>query len=98
MGGFDDEDAAKKWLKKSGVFFVGKSVSFSRSVSYVSVSLSLGLSLLFLSLSVSLLSLLNFISHFYLPGIRHTGKACFADLKSEDDVQKAVDASDDQHR
>merc|ERR1719462_1159966 len=30
--------------------------------------------------------------------VRHTGKACFADLNSEDDVQKAIDASDDQHR
>ena len=53
MGGFEDEDAAKKWLKKSGVAFVA---------------------------------------------VRHTGKACFADLGSEEDVQKAVAASDDQHR
>ena len=30
--------------------------------------------------------------------VRHTGKACFADMKSEDDVQKAIEASDDQHR
>jgi len=30
--------------------------------------------------------------------VRHTGKACFADLKSEEDVQKAIDGSDDSHR
>ena len=30
--------------------------------------------------------------------VRHTGKACFADMKSEEDVQKAIDAGDDQHR
>ena len=30
--------------------------------------------------------------------VRHTGKACFADMKSEDDMQKAIEASDDQHR
>ena len=53
MGGFADDDAAKKWLKKNGVTFVD---------------------------------------------VRHTGKACFADLKSDEDVQKATDASDDQHR
>merc|ERR1719187_1326698 len=53
MGGFEDEDAAKKWLKKSGVSFVA---------------------------------------------VRHTGKACFADLGTEEDVQTAVNASDDQHR
>merc|ERR1719282_1153753 len=53
MGGFADDEAAKKWLKKNGVTFVD---------------------------------------------VRHTGKACFADLKSDEDVQKATDASDDQHR
>ena len=30
--------------------------------------------------------------------VRHTGKACFADLSSEDDVTKAAEASDETHR
>ena len=30
--------------------------------------------------------------------VRHTGKACFADLQSDEDVIKAIGVSDDKHR